>query len=181
MSAHTHISFIFLTKYSGPHNYWVFHHNLVRFGRCGRCGKTRLHYFPSPTMGRGQRSLEENTAANTEEGSQDKSVLSLAGTYQLPSNCISYIATFSAKQKSPRGKWHRSIIWSGERTGVTQRWKCLPFHKITARDPVMVPSTSFSTSLVNTAGGTSNLFKTQVSFPEKESKVSRVYPLPSSK
>lgn len=27
------------------------------------------------------------------------------------SSCISHIATSSAKQKSPRCKWHRSIIW----------------------------------------------------------------------
>lgn len=103
----THIFFFpFLTKY-----YQVLHYNLARFGRHGRCGKTRVHSFPSRTLERGQRSLEENIAADTEEGSQNNCVLSLSDNYQLPPSCISHIATFSAKQKSPRCKWHTSIIW----------------------------------------------------------------------
>lgn len=74
--------------------------------------------------------------------------------------------------------------------GVTRRSKCLLFHKITARNPATAPSVSFSPSLVDTADvplseaaplATLDFFKTQVSFPEKESKVSHVYPLPPSK
>lgn len=38
----------------------------------------RLHYFPSPPGGRGQRCVLENNAASAEEGSQDKRVSSLA-------------------------------------------------------------------------------------------------------
>ena len=35
--------------------------------------------------------------------------------YQLTRSYISHIATFSAKQKSPRCKWHRSRLWRWRR------------------------------------------------------------------
>lgn len=104
----THISF--LTKYSGPHNCWVFHHNLARFGRCGRCGKTRVHSFPSQTQreGRGAR----GTHSRRHWGGVSGWECIVPGWYSsAPPSYISHIATFSAKQESPRCKWHRSIIW----------------------------------------------------------------------
>ena len=51
---------------------------------------------------------------------------SLASILSANSSCISHIATFSAKQKSPRCRWHRSTIW---RVGETQRQRCLSFYK----------------------------------------------------
>lgn len=108
----THISFPFLTKYSGPHNYWVLHHNLARFGRWGVEGVGRPEYIPFPLgLWREGRGAWRKTQLQIMRKGLRTSVSPLAGFYQLPPSCISHIATFSAKQKSPRCKWHRSIIW----------------------------------------------------------------------
>lgn len=93
-------------SFPSKHNDWVFHHHVARFWRCGNKRKDRNYItLLLQLVGRGQRRVVESNAANPDEGTQEKAS-SLASILSANSSCISHIATFSAKQKSPRCKWH---------------------------------------------------------------------------
>ena len=78
---------------------------------------------------------------------------SLASILSANSSCISHIATFSAKQKSPHCRWHRSTIW---RVGETQRQRCLSFYKNHTKNLALADSIHFHFSLSCIGEGNGN-------------------------